>query len=144
MFFIFFIKPKIEKNQHMKPLIALLLLSFLCTISNAQIISGKVINLKKQPISNVNVFISGSYDGASTDSMGTFHFKTETTGKQVLQFSSVGYGGKSIEIEVKDSLFLEVTLVAEDNQIEAVTVRAGQLSVGNQNFCNLHNFLLGE
>ena len=117
----------------MKPLIALLLLSFLCTISNAQIISGKVINLKKQPISNVNVFISGSYDGASTDSMGTFHFKTETTGKQVLQFSSVGYGGKSIEIEVKDSLFLEVTLVAEDNQIEAVTVRAGQLSVGNQN-----------
>lgn len=117
----------------MKPLIALVLFILISTSSKAQIISGKVINTKRKPISNVNVFIVGSYDGASTDSLGGFSFKTETTGKQVLQFSSVGYIGKSLEIEIVDKLFIEVSMAAEDNQIEAVTVRAGQLSVGNQN-----------
>ncbi|WP_093099735.1 hypothetical protein [Sphingobacterium mizutaii] len=34
--------------------------SFLCTSANAQIVSGKVINRKKQLISNVDVTISGS------------------------------------------------------------------------------------
>lgn len=117
----------------MKPLIALFLFILISTSSKAQIISGKVINTKRKPISNVNVFISGSYDGASTDSLGGFSFKTETTGKRVLQFSSVGYISKSLEIEIIDSLFIEFSMAAEDNQIEAVTVRAGQLSVGNQN-----------
>jgi len=116
----------------MKPLLFIIISALFVSTTNAQIISGKVLNNKKKGISDVNVFISGSYDGTSTDSNGHFQFITSGTGKQILIISSVGYITQQKEIEIKDSLDLEIFLLSDDNQIEAIIVRAGQLNVGNK------------
>lgn len=110
-----------------------LFLLFIFSFSlSGQTISGKVTNQKHQGISDVNIFIAGSYDGSSSDSTGQFKFSTTTTGKQRLVLSCVGYTTQQLEIEIRDSLYFDLVMVSESNSIEAVTVRAGQISVSNQ------------
>lgn len=59
-----------------KRLIALVFLLFLCVIANAQIITGKIVNSKNEPIEAVTVVAqtidSVFIDAAITDSTGHF------------------------------------------------------------------------
>lgn len=110
-----------------------LFLLFIFSFSlSGQTTRGKVTNQKHQGISNVNIFIAGSYDGSSSDSTGQFKFSTTTTGKQRLVLSRVGYTKQELEIEIRDRLYFDFVMVSESNSIEAMTVRADQISVSNQ------------
>ena len=64
---------------------AVLLLSL--TVFSQNTISGKVIDEKGKPVSGANVFIEGTYDGASSVENGDFSFTTTTTGNQTLVVS---------------------------------------------------------
>ena len=59
-----------------------LLLSLI--ISAQQTISGTVVDEKNKPVTGANVFIDGTYDGASTDEKGNFNFTTTALGNQIL------------------------------------------------------------
>ncbi|WKK58526.1 carboxypeptidase-like regulatory domain-containing protein [Sphingobacterium sp. BN32] len=95
-------------------------------------ISGIVLLKSKKPIFNANVFIEGSYDGANTDSLGRFSFKTSLSGAQQINVTAIGYQSKQQRIQIHDSLFLEIMLQADERAIEEVVVRAGQFKVGSQ------------
>ena len=43
-------------------------------------VSGKVVDEKNHPIVGANVYIEGTYDGASTDENGAFIFETSEKG----------------------------------------------------------------
>lgn len=116
----------------MKSILFLFCCSILSVSLYAQPIKGRITNQKHKGLANINVFISGSYDGGYTDSLGYYQFKTEETGQQILMVSSVGYISQQVPFEVKDSVIIDLQLVSDDNKIETVVIRPGQLSVGNQ------------
>ena len=45
-------------------------------------ISGTVLDDKNTPIVGANVYLEGTYDGASTDENGNFSFETTESGTQ--------------------------------------------------------------
>ena len=56
-----------------------------------QTIQGMVIDKNGEPIVGANIYFEGSYDGTSTDTLGSFSFDTDLEGAQVLLASFVGY-----------------------------------------------------
>ena len=108
----------------------LLLLAF---ISNAQqTISGTVVDEKNKPVIGANVFIDGTYDGASTDANGKFNFKTTTSGNQLLVVSFLSYETIKVTIVVEKFQNQTVKLKESVNTLDAVVITAGTFSAGEK------------
>jgi vitamin B12 transporter len=100
---------------------------------NAQVtISGKVAD-KKKPIAGVNIVLKDTYDGATTDSMGNFSFKTTEKGELTLTASYIGY--KPFEQKIKiinEPITLQITLKEEITELNAVIVTAGTFEASDK------------
>jgi outer membrane cobalamin receptor len=84
-----------------------------------------------QPIFGANVYVEGTYDGASTDENGVFSFETERSGTQTLTISMMSY---STHYEAGDVQFfkdLKITLTEAINQLTGVTLTAGTFEAGD-------------
>ena len=57
---------------------------FSITVLSQNTISGKIINEKGKPIAGANIYIDGTYDGATSSETGEFTFETTVTGNQFL------------------------------------------------------------
>ena len=68
-----------------------------------QTVSGIVVDEKSQPIAGANIFIEGTYDGASSDDKGRFSFTTTAVGNQVLVISFLTYETLKVTIEVANA-----------------------------------------
>lgn len=115
----------------MKLLLSLILLLPFIVLSQESIISGHVHNKNKQPIKNVNLFIEGSYDGATTDSLGYFKFTSTESGIKSIKISAIGYISQNASYTITVNTVLNIILAEENNAIEGVVVQAGQFRVGN-------------
>ncbi len=112
-----------------------LLLLFLILISStisAQTVSGTVIDPKGKPIPGANVFIDGSYDGATTDEAGKFSFETTETGEKVLVASYLGFDSVRMTIDVAGASSLVIKLKENVNTLDAVVVTAGTFEAGDK------------
>ena len=96
------------------------------------IISGVVIDKKKNPISGVNIFIKGSYDGTTTNDRGEFNFTTTTTASQVLTLSFLSYETLEITIDVANFQNKNIILKENSNTLDAVTITAGTFEGGEK------------
>lgn len=109
----------------------LLMLSF--TFSFSQIkISGKV-TFKNKGISEVNVTLKDTYDGATTDKDGIFSFETTEKGNQVLTFSHPKY----IEVEKNilignENITVNSEIKEQVSEIEAVVISAGAIEASDK------------
>ena len=68
----------------MKTIILLSVLLFSLSVFSQSTISGKIVDEKNKPIPGANIFINGTYDGASSDENGNFSFETSAQNNQVL------------------------------------------------------------
>ena len=76
----------------MKRFFILAVLCSLMLVAKAQTtVSGIIKDPKGNAIKGVSVTLKDTYDGAVTDSMGTFSFKTTEKGEQTLVFTAIGY-----------------------------------------------------
>ena len=94
-------------------------------------ISGTVNDEKNNPINGANVYLEGSYDGASTDANGNFSFATTENGTQTLIVSAISY---ETHYELGDVVFLknlQITLKETINQLTGVTLTAGSFEAGD-------------
>jgi len=109
----------------MKSLILIQL--FFCTfISFGQVtISGTVTDTKDKPVIGANVYLEGTYDGATTDEAGQFSFTTEATGTQQLVVSILSYETKTIMRDVSSLADVTITLREDVNTLDAVVLSAG-------------------
>jgi membrane-bound inhibitor of C-type lysozyme len=113
--------------------LSLFLLFFLIMTSNAQQnISGIVLDEKNNPILGANVFIEGSYDGASTDAKGAFSFTTMVNGNQVLVISFLSYQTLKLPIEISQYKNGTIQLKESINTLDAVVITAGTFSAGEK------------
>jgi len=109
----------------MNKLITLLSL-FLINLSFAQTtISGKVIDTKGMPISGANVYLDGTYDGATSLEDGSFVFTTEEEGSQALVISFLSFETKTIMDDVSKLSNLQIKLREDVESLDAVILSAG-------------------
>lgn len=94
-------------------------------------ISGKVVNEKDLPLTGVNVFIEGTYDGITTNENGDFDFTTEVIGTQTLKLSLLGYDTLSKEITIESYVSQTYRILQNVNTIEAVVISAGTIKAGD-------------
>mgnify|MGYP000097222582 FL=1 len=115
----------------MKPFfIQLILLVSLFTQAQTTI-SGTVIDTNKQPILGANVYLKGTYDGASTLADGSFSFTTSNTGQQSLVISFVSFETITLTKQVSDLHNLKIVLKDDINTLDAVVLSAGTFAAGD-------------
>ena len=103
--------------------IFILIISF---ITNAQTtVSGKVMDPKNQSIFGANVYLDGTYDGATTDESGGFSFTTSETGVQNLKVSFLSYETKTISKPISELHNLHIKLREDVETLDAVVLSAG-------------------
>ncbi|WP_346863598.1 TonB-dependent receptor [uncultured Draconibacterium sp.] len=112
----------------------ILLFQFLVLFAHAQIkISGVVQSESGNPLSGVNIFIQGTYDGTTSDSLGYFNFRTETTGEQTLIASCVGFETYAQQLNLFSTIFdLKITLIEEISELDEVIINAGTFEASDK------------
>lgn len=115
----------------MKPFFTLLILLVSLFTQAQTTISGTVIDTNKQPILGANVYLKGTYDGASTLADGSFSFTTGNTGQQSLVISFVSFETFIINKEVATLHDLKIVLKDDINTLDAVVLSAGTFAAGD-------------
>ncbi len=100
-------------------------------IFGQNIIEGIVTDNSGTPIIGANVYIEGSYDGASSDDNGKFSFETSETGTQTLTISYVSFEAFKLTDDVSKMKNLKIVLRDDVNSLETVTISAGSFSAGD-------------
>lgn len=116
----------------MKISIFIVLIFFFSSVTGQIKISG-VVNAKNgEPLTGVNIYIEGSYNGASTDENGHFAFTVSEEGKMNLVASFIGYQSWSKTIDTSSPVEINITLNESVNTLDAVTITAGTFAVEDQ------------
>nr|WP_199000257.1 TonB-dependent receptor [Flavobacterium sp. ASV13] len=116
----------------MKTKITFILL-LLSTFTFAQnVISGKVLDQKGKPVPGANIYIDGTYDGATSSETGDFSFETSETGNKTLVVSFLLYETFKKEIDVTNFKDQTVKLRENVNALDAVVITAGTLESGDK------------
>jgi outer membrane cobalamin receptor len=111
-------------------ILAFLLVSFL---GFSQVtISGKVVDEKNRIIPGANIFIEGTYDGATSDENGAFNFTTTETGTQTIVVSFLSFETTKKAIQVNDFQNQTIVLKESVNTLDAVSITAGNFESGEK------------
>ncbi|WP_299523081.1 TonB-dependent receptor [Winogradskyella sp.] len=109
----------------MKSLIKILIFIVSTILYGQTTISGKVTDNKNQPIEGANVYLNGTYDGATTDIAGEFLFTTEEKGTQALVISFLSFETETIFDDVSKLSNLQIKLREDVESLDAVVLSAG-------------------
>lgn len=94
-------------------------------------ISGSVTDQNSQPIIGANVYLEGTYDGASSDDNGNFSFETSETGTQTLIVSMISYETYTQAGDISFLKDLKIELREAINELSGVTLTAGTFEAGD-------------
>ncbi|MCI0751459.1 MAG: TonB-dependent receptor [Flammeovirgaceae bacterium] len=95
-------------------------------------INGVVKDNNGEVLPGANIFIDGTYDGASSDVEGKFSFKTSEQGVKTLVVKVIGFKEYKQQISLSKNINLSVQLQEEINQLEAVTISAGSFTASDE------------
>lgn len=95
-------------------------------------VSGKVTDEKGIAIPGANVYLEGTYDGASSDENGNFTFNTSETGTKTLLVSFLSYETFKKQIDVSTFKNQSIKLKESVNTLDAVVVTAGTFEAGDK------------
>lgn len=109
----------------MQQLVKILMLLITSVIFSQVRINGKVTDSSGQPIFGANVYLDGTYDGATTNDLGEFLFETEENGTQNLIISFLSYETKTIAADVSQLKNLQIKLRDDVNTLDTVVISAG-------------------
>lgn len=116
----------------MKSIFTLTILLFSFTVFSQATLSGKIVDEKGKPISGANIFIEGTYDGASSNETGDFNFTTTATGNQTLVVSFLIYETSKTMIDVANFKNKTIKLRESVTSLDAVIITAGTLEAGDK------------
>ena len=121
-----------HSKRSLKSIFTFAILLFSVTIFSQNTISGKVVDEKGKPVVGANVFIEGTYDGASTTEMGDFSFTTAAKGNQTLVVSFLIYETSKTVIDVATFQNKTIKLRESVTSLDAVVITAGTLEAGDK------------
>ncbi|MBX3254737.1 MAG: TonB-dependent receptor [Chitinophagaceae bacterium] len=101
---------------------------------NAQTeISGHVRDRKGKPVAGASITLKDTYDGATSDSTGGYHFTTGEKGKFVLVITALGYKPVENNIEIADTpVAMDIDMKEEISELKAVLITAGSFEAGDR------------
>jgi hypothetical protein len=118
-------------NEQMKILTYLIALVSVSMFAQ-NTVSGTITTPKGEPLEGANVYIEGTYDGASSAKDGTFSFTTTEKGTKKLVITYLNYESLSINIEVSDYKNQIIKLKESVNTLDAVVISAGAFEAGGK------------
>src|SRR5215467_408241 len=105
------------------PALFIALLLFTTCLHAQTLVSGTVKDTKGHPLRGASLTVKDSYDGATSDSLGNFHFKTTETGAHTLVVTNIGYNSLEQPITLAGSpLELRLQLKETISELKAVTI----------------------
>lgn len=111
------------------------------------VIQGQVLNAENnRPVTNVNVYLSGTTIGTTTNVQGQFTLSDSIPkGNYSLAFSHVNYSleTKPLLIEKNDSLRFDVLLIPKKGDLQVVTISAKKDAIWNKHFKRFKTEFLG-
>ncbi len=115
-----------------KILLILFLLPFHLLLAQTKI-AGYVSNQKHEPLIGANVFIKGTYNGATTDTNGFFSFTSKVNDSSMLMVSYLGYKTyQTLLSKAIRSKSIEVVMEENSNKMEDVVITAGSFEAGEK------------
>lgn len=113
----------------------LTILLFLFLNIDAQIsISGHIVNNKNKPLYGVSIVLKNTYDGATSDSLGSYFFTTTEKGDQVLEATISGYNLAIEKIAIDlVPIIQDITLKEQITELKAVIISAGAFEASDKN-----------
>jgi len=119
----------------MKTLILILtfLFSILC-VSAQVVLKGKVIDEKQLPLAGANIFLQGSYDGTTADSLGNFSFKPKLKGIQTVSVTFIGYKPllRKVDLDSAKTIIINFVLEETGEKIDEVVINAGAFEASDE------------
>lgn len=118
--------------------LSLIVLIFLALPNFAQTtITGRVVGSNKKPVEGANVYLEGTYSGATSDSEGAFKFSTSEAGVQTLVISYLSFETYRLKTEISKMNNLVIVLREDVNNLDAVVLSAGTFSAGDNSKVNV-------
>lgn len=110
-----------------------LLIALISTLGFSQTkISGTVVDEKNNPIAGANIFIDGTYDGASSNENGEFVFTTSATGTKILVISFLSNETLKTSIDIENYQSKTFKLKESMNSLDVVVINAGTFEAGDK------------
>lgn len=100
-------------------------------------ISGTVLDMKNNPIIGANIYLEGTYDGATSDEKGKFSFVASGTGSYTLVVSYVSFETFNMFGDVTYMKDLVINLREDVQSLDAVVLSAGTFSAGDNSKVNV-------
>lgn len=120
----------------MKSVLTIISFVLLLNVNAQTTINGKVIDTKGIPIIGVNVYLEGTYDGATSNEDGEFSFTTSEKGKQTLIASFLSYETFKLVADVSKMKTLIIKLREDVGTLDAVVLSAGTFEAGDNSKIN--------
>lgn len=95
-------------------------------------IKGQIFNTKGEPMTGVNVYLDGTYDGTITDENGSYLFKTSEKGVQTLVASFLSYETFKKTADISTLTNLTIKLKESVTALDAVVITAGNFEAGEK------------
>ena len=116
----------------MNTVFKLLLFFFsLNAFSQSHTVSGKITDHRDRPLAGANVYIDGTYDGATTNENGEFTFETLEKGNQVIVATVLNYEDYKAPIIIEKAKGIVIKMRASINVLDAVVITAGSFKAGD-------------
>lgn len=119
----------------MRPLLNLyaILILFPITALSQTTISGRITDVKNQPVAGANVTIKDSYDGASADANGSYKFSTSDEGDVIIVASMVGFISAEKRLHLSGGeVVVNFNLKEASNELNTVTITAGAFEASDE------------
>ncbi len=112
----------------------LILFTSLAFCVQAQVnIEGVVETKTGIPVAGANIFIQGSYDGCTTDTMGRFAFTTSMSGTQILITSYIGYETQAVNLDISGNISgVRIILKELVSELNEVVINAGTFEASDE------------
>lgn len=96
-------------------------------------ISGRVLDNKKKPVQGVSISLKDSYDGATSDSAGSYSFLTTEKGSFMLIATSIGFRNFEMPVVIgTEPLVQDIFLKDEISELKAVVISAGTFEASDK------------
>ena len=116
----------------MKPIANIAVFFFTILSFSQSTISGKIVDVKNNPIPNANIYLDGTYDGATSTVLGEFSFTTSSTGSQILVVSALTFETLKMPISITQYQYQTVILKHNATELNEVVITAGTLEAGDK------------
>lgn len=95
-------------------------------------ISGKVVDEKNNPIIGANIYIEGTYDGATSNEQGEFQFETTEKGSKNLIITFLSFNDLTTPIYIEKYQYNVFKLKPNANLLDEVVINAGTFEAGEK------------